>query len=311
MTLVVDRKAIAAGHRQNGDGADFARPNVPMEVSFAPEVRLESWTLGRVRAVRVSGRDVNFERNDNERPAGFIPSAAIGLPLSGSGWLRVGERITPLTANEVSLVDLSSPYACGWSGLAWSLHVAWDQLGFSAEVVGRAAPRLTASPLYGLVANHIRGLALDIHRVAADAAASALSDATVQLLRALISSTLRDDTSSRGESADALWPLILAYVETHLTEHDLSPARIALAHHVSVRHLYKLAASHDLRLSEWIIERRLSGARDELLGSTRQTVTAIARRWGFIDPTHFSRRFRQEYGVSPRECRTRVPVAKD
>jgi AraC-like DNA-binding protein len=33
------------------------------------------------------------------------------------------------------------------------------------------------------------------------------------------------------------------------------------------------------------------------------TVAAIARRWGFADPTHFSRVFRAAYGMSPREWR--------
>ncbi|HEX6452329.1 MAG TPA: AraC family transcriptional regulator [Trebonia sp.] len=32
-------------------------------------------------------------------------------------------------------------------------------------------------------------------------------------------------------------------------------------------------------------------------------MAAIARRWGFADSTHFSRRFRQAYGMSPREWR--------
>jgi len=30
---------------------------------------------------------------------------------------------------------------------------------------------------------------------------------------------------------------------------------------------------------------------------------AAARRWGFVDPTHFGRRFRAAYGLSPGEWR--------
>jgi AraC-like DNA-binding protein len=29
----------------------------------------------------------------------------------------------------------------------------------------------------------------------------------------------------------------------------------------------------------------------------------IAQRWGFSNPTHFSRRFRATYGISPRDWR--------
>jgi AraC-like DNA-binding protein len=33
------------------------------------------------------------------------------------------------------------------------------------------------------------------------------------------------------------------------------------------------------------------------------TIGTVARRWGFTDSTHFSRRFRGAYGLSPREWR--------
>jgi len=57
-------------------------------------------------------------------------------------------------------------------------------------------------------------------------------------------------------------------------------------------------------LSEWIMTERLEGARRTLAAPTRSTtIGTIARRWGFTDSTHFSRRFRGAYGLSPREWR--------
>ena len=32
-------------------------------------------------------------------------------------------------------------------------------------------------------------------------------------------------------------------------------------------------------------------------------MSAVAQRWGFVNPAHFSRAFRAAYGVSPREWR--------
>ncbi|MFE4055658.1 AraC family transcriptional regulator, partial [Streptomyces sp. NPDC059096] len=34
-----------------------------------------------------------------------------------------------------------------------------------------------------------------------------------------------------------------------------------------------------------------------------QTIASIGRRWGFVDATHFSRSFKQAYGLSPRAWR--------
>ena len=79
--------------------------------------------------------------------------------------------------------------------------------------------------------------------------------------------------------------------------------RIARAHNISLRQLYTLCRAADVRIAEWIFEQRLAGARLELqdprLGS--RTIELTARRWGFVDPTHFGRRFKAAYGVSPRE----------
>ncbi|HEY6493954.1 MAG TPA: helix-turn-helix domain-containing protein [Trebonia sp.] len=37
-------------------------------------------------------------------------------------------------------------------------------------------------------------------------------------------------------------------------------------------------------------------------GAQAMTIAAIARGWGFADATHFAKRFRGAYGMSPREC---------
>jgi AraC-like DNA-binding protein len=94
------------------------------------------------------------------------------------------------------------------------------------------------------------------------------------------------------------------YIELHLQDADLSAETIADAHHISVRQLYKIwARSAELSLSAWIIAARLEAARRDLSRPHPQaaTIGAVARRWGFSDPTHFSRRFRTAFGVSPRQ----------
>jgi AraC-like DNA-binding protein len=101
---------------------------------------------------------------------------------------------------------------------------------------------------------------------------------------------------------------ILAYMRRHLTEPDLSAARIAAANNVSVRYLYKILSGAGITLGEWMRGQRLAGChRDLARPSLRSTtVSSIASGWGFMDATHFSRVFRQAYGMSPREWRTRA-----
>ena len=58
-------------------------------------------------------------------------------------------------------------------------------------------------------------------------------------------------------------------------------------------------------VGEWIRAQRLEGCRRDLArsGRTAPTIAFIAHRWGFGDATHFSRTFREAYGMSPREWR--------
>jgi AraC-like DNA-binding protein len=60
-------------------------------------------------------------------------------------------------------------------------------------------------------------------------------------------------------------------------------------------------AGHDRTLAQWIIQRRLERARNQLadLDPELTSITAIARGCGFANLSHFSQRFRAAY-VTPR-----------
>ncbi|MFJ3922263.1 helix-turn-helix domain-containing protein [Streptomyces sp. NPDC090022] len=95
---------------------------------------------------------------------------------------------------------------------------------------------------------------------------------------------------------------IRSFIEEHLRDPDLSPESIARAHHISVRYLHRLFQNDGMTVSQWVRRRRLESCRIELGRSRRRfTVAAVARRWGFTSPSHFSRSFRGAYGMSPTE----------
>lgn len=96
-----------------------------------------------------------------------------------------------------------------------------------------------------------------------------------------------------------------AYVDAHLWDRQLTPARVAAAQHISIRYLHKLFEGQGSTIGRWIQHRRLEEARRELArpGRGDLTVSAVARRWGFTSATHFSRSFRARYGVSPSDWR--------
>ncbi len=130
--------------------------------------------------------------------------------------------------------------------------------------------------------------------------------AAVHLLSLLVMELLDAATTDEADDApgavNTMLSRIHAYIEEHLMDPDLSPESIARAHHISVRYLQKLFQNDGSTVSQWVRQRRLEICRIELGRSNRRTtMAAVAHRWGFSSPSHFSRTFRGAYGMSPSE----------
>ena len=94
-------------------------------------------------------------------------------------------------------------------------------------------------------------------------------------------------------------------IEQNLTDPCLSPALIADFCGISTRQLHRLFKGEGVSFGEWVRTRRLSEARRQLANKhfSDHSIIQIAFHWGFNDAAHFSRSFRQEFGLSPRQYR--------
>ncbi|MFF7893216.1 helix-turn-helix domain-containing protein [Streptomyces sp. NPDC007907] len=105
------------------------------------------------------------------------------------------------------------------------------------------------------------------------------------------------------ETAAATLVRVKDHIARHLADPGLAPPGIAAAHHMSVRYLHKLFQPEGVTVGEWIRTQRLERCRRDLLRppAPGPGVAAVAGRWGFTSPSHFSRSFRAAYGMTPRE----------
>jgi transcriptional regulator GlxA family with amidase domain len=100
---------------------------------------------------------------------------------------------------------------------------------------------------------------------------------------------------------------ILAYTEARLGDPGLTPQRIADAHGISLRSLQVLFERKGLRVAEWIRDERLARCRDALAQPGWDgRIIDVALQWGFNNPSHFSRLFRQRFGRAPRQVRAQA-----
>ena len=94
-------------------------------------------------------------------------------------------------------------------------------------------------------------------------------------------------------------------IESLLTDPQLTLTRLAEVEGVSPRYLQKLFAGEGETFTHYIRLRRLERCKLDLVSPRHgdQSISSICFRWGFNGSAHFSRAFRQQYGVSPREFR--------
>ncbi|MFF0372099.1 helix-turn-helix domain-containing protein [Micromonospora sp. NPDC005087] len=275
---------------------------VQLEETDGFHARLGYWQLGTTSRVYAhEGSGLRLTRGPAQLRTAAPELVALAIQTAGRGHYRQDDAIRTVDVGELMLVDLTAPYDYWWSGEGGSFAVQVDhaRLGLPVETIRRAARRIDRdSVTYGLLHSHLQQLRADVDAIdRLPGAAALVGNATANLVRALILAAA-DDPAPAGD--DRL-PHVRHWILQHLGEAELSPQRIAAAHGMSVRTLYHLWRDQPLTLTQWITHERLEAAGRELALPSTRSITATARRWGFTDATHFSRRFRAAYSMSARD----------
>jgi hypothetical protein len=90
--------------------------------------------------------------------------------------------------------------------------------------------------------------------------AAAVGRPSIELVRALITTHLDASESARESLESTLLLRILEYARGHMAEPGLNAAQIAVAHHISVRHLYNVLARGGISLVTGFAHNAWSGA---------------------------------------------------
>jgi AraC-like DNA-binding protein len=111
------------------------------------------------------------------------------------------------------------------------------------------------------------------------------------------------------------------FIGRNLHDPELTPSRIAAAHHISAGYLHRLfraetgtaaetgtgaaAGAETETVASYIRHQRLEGARRDLADPalTGTPIHVIGARWGFPRATDFTRAFRAGYGIPPNDYR--------
>jgi AraC-like DNA-binding protein len=98
---------------------------------------------------------------------------------------------------------------------------------------------------------------------------------------------------------------VQAAIDARLSDSELDPVAVAAAAGVSVRYANAALARQGTSIAKLIQTKRLDRCRRALEdpAQRQRSVSEIAYGWGFSDMTHFGRRFKAAFGMSPRDHR--------
>jgi len=152
--------------------------------------------------------------------------------------------------------------------------------------------------------DYIRDIVADLsdtagHQLIASSAARLL---VATALTTFPNNALTDPTiEDRADSHTATLRRATTFVDDN-AQRDISIADIADAAHVTIRAVQLAFRRHlGITPTAYLRQVRLSHAHRDLVAAdpARQTVTAIACRWGFSSPSRFAVYYRRAYGVLP------------
>lgn len=114
--------------------------------------------------------------------------------------------------------------------------------------------------------------------------------------------------STSQSLSDFIFQQLLNFIANHFQNPELTPLHAAQQSRISVRYLHKIFQSHGTTFGNALLRARLGHAK-KLLGekphgrSGVRTIAEIAYTSGFSSQSHFSVRYKDEFGLTPREAR--------
>jgi AraC-like DNA-binding protein len=261
---------------------------------------------------RMSVVEVTATSHEVHRTPALIAQAGeryfkLNLQLEGTGLLIQDNREALLRPGDLAIYATDRPYTLAFEEEARMMVVMFpcDALSLPSDYVGQlAAVRMAGSAgLSGIVGQFIRQLSENLE-VLSGPSGSRLATNALDLVSTMLHAEM-DIAPDRMKPQALLAVSAREYIEANLSDPMLSPASIAAAHFISTRHLHNVFHESGTTVASWIRSQRLDGARRELRDPLHagKSVGAVAARWGFLDAAHFSRTFRDAFGVSPRDWR--------
>ena len=309
--------------------------------SFSPGLRFTEWRrrieeIAGMDAEVVAPRESNFRSSVRQRNLGPLTilefdvepyqvrlaqklgsapreRLVLWLSIDGAGWVEQGGVTSKLDPTIICMYGANRPrtFAITTPSRGIALLLPLDAVRQALQGWELALP-LNVDCTRGagaLLADIVRSVARHADNLDEDAG-SGLSNVLIGLLASVVSA-LPDSLRMMPSRLELFHKArIRRFVREHLRDPGLDVDMVSRAVGLSTRYIHKLFSSEPEPLMKWVWVERIEGARKEIeaTASRRKAISQIGFSWGFSGPAHFSRSFRNRYGVAPVEYRLRAEV---
>ncbi|WIC88071.1 helix-turn-helix domain-containing protein [Agrobacterium tumefaciens] len=272
---------------------------------FFGHVRAKLLNSINVTTISSSRQKIHRRRQEISR----MPEQVYFLNLQVEGHCRMMQngREALLQHGDFSLVDSTEPYINDYCSDSWTQHSFRIPKAILQPLLKQPdrlmATKISSSdPLAGLATDYLSSIAMNAERL--DAAASlSITNHLVELVALVLGVSDREGDRARGTLRNQLAFSLINYITSHAADPALTPAKAADHFRISVRYVHRLLEDSGETFSQFLLRQRLQKCADDLRTKRGSSIGEIAFRWGFNDLSHFSRSFRNQFGVAPREYR--------
>lgn len=240
----------------------------------------------------------------------------ITLQLKGRCRLEQDGRSITLEPGDITLCDSTRPYCAEvdepFEAVSMCLpRDKWTRRqGQTEQLTARAIKPATASG--AIVCRFVHDLFTTLEQLD-PIVIERYVDNGLNMIHGALSDQLIDCDSFHNGSKTTLLYRAKALINESIHNCDLDREMIASGLGISIRYLHDIFHSEHITVCEWIWQQRLELCRQALCDphSAGKSISQIAYDCGFSDISHFSRRFKRAYRLSPSEYRKKDPHAME
>lgn len=311
METVISTAGLAPASRSTYWHQTIAEAYFALNLTFGDAANfngeLRSWTLGAVSLSRLRSGALQYRRLPKHLSGDSEEQLLVTIPARADVFFSQCGHDVHCRPGSYIIERSHEPYEFSHSEDAdlWVLKIA------TRALAGRLrAPDRFCSLQFDATAG-VGGLFADlIHHIPQrlptmpETAREAIGQQLIDLLALSIQADERTLTSGSSTVRGAHLTRIENFVRANMHRPDLDPELIARECGISVRYLHTLFRDTNQTLGQWIRDMRLDAAREDLRAIRNPlSIAEICYRRGFSDQAHFSRLFRQQFQMSPRDYR--------